>query len=138
MLDGEGALTVSGTGEMRDFSYNSIPWGNTIKNVIICDGVTFIGDYAFSDCTGLTSITIPDSVTSIDTWAFDSCDGISDVYYSGSKSEWEAIDIYDYNECLTNTAIHFNSTGPDDSGNSLFQVRMARSTITAVTTTYTA
>ena len=34
-------------------------------NVVIPDGVTSIGDYAFNRCTNLTSITIPDSVTSI-------------------------------------------------------------------------
>ncbi len=34
-------------------------------NVVIPDGVTSIGDYAFNRCANLTSITIPDSVTSI-------------------------------------------------------------------------
>ena len=35
--------------------------------------VTSIGDFAFDDCTGLTSITIPDSVTSIGRAAFEHC-----------------------------------------------------------------
>ena len=51
------------------------------KNSIIpTDGsVTSIGEYAFSDCTGLTSITIPDSVTSIGICAFQSCTGLTSV-----------------------------------------------------------
>lgn len=43
---------------------------SSIKEVIIGDEVTSIGDYAFSDCTGLTSITIPNSVTDIGSSAF--------------------------------------------------------------------
>ena len=35
--------------------------------------VTSIGDYAFDDCTGLTSVTIPSSVTSIGELAFSCC-----------------------------------------------------------------
>lgn len=42
-------------------------------DVIIPDGVTKIGDNAFSGCSSLTSVTIPDSVTEIGTYAFDVC-----------------------------------------------------------------
>ena len=39
-------------------------------NVVIPDGVTTIGDYAFWNCSSLASITLPDSVTTIGNWAF--------------------------------------------------------------------
>lgn len=44
---------------------------------IIPDSVTSIGDWAFSDCRGLTSITIPDSMTSIGSFAFEDCNGLT-------------------------------------------------------------
>lgn len=42
-------------------------------NTVIPNNVTKIGDYAFSDCVGLTSINIPNTVTSIGNGAFDGC-----------------------------------------------------------------
>ena len=54
--------------------------GELITELVIPDGVTSIGNYAFSSCNGLTSVTIPDSVTSIGSSAFLSCNGLTSVY----------------------------------------------------------
>ena len=75
-------LTIFGTGAMNIYDFlNLAPWyGNAnINTVVIKDGVTSIGDYAFYECTGLTSVTIPCSVTSIGNWAFQSCTGLTSV-----------------------------------------------------------
>jgi hypothetical protein len=44
--------------------------GNSLTNIIIPTSVTSIGDYVFSDCTGLTNITIPNSVIHVGEGAF--------------------------------------------------------------------
>ena len=76
-------LTISGTGAMADYTYNSYaPWSNyclSIQSVIIRDGVTSIGDDAFTYCYSLTSITIPNSVTSIGNQAFYKCSSLTSV-----------------------------------------------------------
>ena len=75
-------LTISGEGNMANCSWNTKPWHsyeNEMTKVIIEDGVTSIGDYAFKDCSGLTSITIPNSVTSIGDYAFMNCSGLISV-----------------------------------------------------------
>ena len=46
--------------------------------------VTSIGDYAFSRCSGLTSITISNSVTSIGSGAFYSCRGLTSITFPNS------------------------------------------------------
>ena len=47
--------------------------GSLVTDLVIPEGVTAIGDYAFSHCRSLTSVAIPDSVTSIGYRAFDHC-----------------------------------------------------------------
>lgn len=82
-----------------------------LNSISIPDSVTRIGGYAFRYCSNLTSIIIPDSVTSIGEEAFYKCDGLTDVYYGGTETQWQAIEIDKYNDSLTNAAIHY--TGGD-------------------------
>lgn len=63
-------------------SSGSTPWGaycGKIKRIVIEDGVTSIGDWAFSNCSKLTSVAIPDGITSIGKCAFDRCSKLSSV-----------------------------------------------------------
>ena len=83
-----------------------------LTGVTIPYSVTSIGNSAFGLCDGLTSITIPSSVMSIGAWAFECCDNLNDVYYSGSKYDWNNIEIQEGNDFLLNATIHYNSTGP--------------------------
>ena len=82
-LDDSGNLTISGAGAMADYTYPSeVPWNSqvsTIKKVIIENGVTSIGVYAFYDCKALENITIPSSVTSIGKTSFNSCYALTDI-----------------------------------------------------------
>ncbi len=70
-----GKMTISGSGPMSNYGYNSLPWNNyleTIQRVIIEDGVTSICSFAFDSCTNLYEIILPDSVTEIGAAAFQS------------------------------------------------------------------
>ncbi len=138
-LTEDGTLTVSGTGAMEDYSDKSAQgWyghADAINSVIISDGITHIGNrafsgcsalteitisnsvtnigkFAFDDCKALTEITIPDNVTSIGSYAFSGCYNLSDVYYGGSQNDWSKIEIDGCNNCLTNARIHFNPAMP--------------------------
>ncbi|MBR4973470.1 MAG: leucine-rich repeat domain-containing protein, partial [Clostridia bacterium] len=73
-------LTISGNGKMEDYKYSSLlPWGTSITSVVIENGVTSIGHYAFYKCTSLTSINIPNSVTSIGDRAFRECTSLTSI-----------------------------------------------------------
>ena len=94
-LDSTGKLTISGTGEMPEFDGScSAPWyvdWNSIKKVVIEDGVTSISDWAFSYCISLTSITIPDSVISIGESAFDSCSVLTEINVDENNNYYSSV-----------------------------------------------
>ena len=74
-----GVLTITGKGIMKDYTSWS-PWiYDSVKRVIIADGVTTIGDNAFNGCSSLTSVTIPNSVTIIGWNAFSGCSSLTSV-----------------------------------------------------------
>jgi len=78
-----GTLTISGTGEMKDYNSGaSMPWYNersSITNIIIEDGVTSIESYAFYDSQNLRSITIPNSVNYIADDVFWLCTSLTEI-----------------------------------------------------------
>ena len=62
-----------------------------LTSVIIPDSVISIGQYAFGYCDGLTSVTIGSNVTSIADYAFSGCSELKEIYFKGSKTQWNTI-----------------------------------------------
>ena len=56
-----------------------------LTSVTIPNSVTSIGNYAFFNCSGLTSVTIPNSVTTIGEFAFAYCSGLTSVIFNAEK-----------------------------------------------------
>ena len=68
-----GRLTISGTGAVEDCVYGGMPWfeyTDKIKSVVIEDGVTGVGVYAFCNCSNLTDVVLPDSLSEIANGSF--------------------------------------------------------------------
>ena len=79
----DGVLTISGSGDMTDYAFdNRSPWDGKrlyISSVVIENGVTSIGDYAFYGCHSLTSVIIPEGVTRIGEHGFYYCDKLDKI-----------------------------------------------------------
>ena len=69
-------LRIRGTGEMDSYPYNGAPWYDqreTIRKVVVEEGVTAIGNYAFFECGTLTEAELPQSLRRIREMAFGYC-----------------------------------------------------------------
>ncbi len=79
----------------------------SLTELVIPDKVTRIGEVAFQACAGLTSITIPAGMREIEDSAFIRCRNLQDVYYGGTKAQWDRIQIEpNGNQKLLNAALH--------------------------------
>ena len=68
------SLSIPGSVTYMNFRGNDI-----IKSVVIQEGVTRIGDYAFEGCTNLTSVSLPSTLETIEGGAFDSCSSLESL-----------------------------------------------------------
>ena len=115
-------LTISGMGEMEDYFYTYsdlppapwFPYQEEIQAVVIEDGVTSIGNYAFYDCSALTQVTIPNSVTSIGYEAFSGCNGLATITIPNSvisirSSAFYGTALYDNAGNWTNNVLYIDN-----------------------------
>ncbi len=118
---------------VTSIGYCSFDNCNVLSSVKLGTGLKTLGEWAFADCWALKSITIPDGVTEIKYGAFMKCEALgsvtlgtglqkivecafadcnklTDVYYKGSETQWNAIEITDYgNESLLYASMHYNA-----------------------------
>ena len=83
--------------------------GQKIQDMVIPDGTTQIGNYAFLGQKSIYTVTVPASVTAIGNYAFARCEGITDVYYLGTETQWNQISIGSDNYWLLEADLHFTN-----------------------------
>ena len=90
-----------------DDSYR--PWNNyakKISKIVVKEGVTSIGSYAFWACTALKSITIPSGVTDIFASTFELCYSLETIIFTGTIEQWSAITFgKDWNKDIVATEV---------------------------------
>ena len=123
-----GTLTIQGTGEMKNYNFTLTPWRSyrsDILMVIIKDGVTSIGNYAFFDCSALSFVSIPNSVTSIGANAFLGCTSLTAVEISDNVT---SIGNSAFRDCTGLTSVTIGS-GVKKIGNFAFSCGVNLSSI---------
>ena len=79
---------------------------HSLTSVILPPQITVIDEGTFAYCAALETVVIPSGVTNIDKFAFDKCKNLRNVYYTGTKAEWESIRVGCGNEYLRQATLH--------------------------------
>ena len=98
---GKYILSISGEGEMQNYNNTSMPWVNYIADITaitVSEGVTYVGNSAFSGCVNLVSVSLPKSVTAIGARAFFNCEKLTSVDISNDVT---SIGAYAFKGCLS-------------------------------------
>lgn len=106
-----GTLTITGSGDMTDFTESELaPWYKLREQIIrvsLPDGLTSIGQLAFYDCDNLSTVTLPDTVTRVGNYAFMNCTNLQIVRLgSGVKTIEEAA----FSDCYSLASLSLPTT----------------------------
>ena len=101
------SITVKSPGNETYPYGSSICPQESLQTLVLSEGLTKIGSWAFADTPELKEVYLPKSLTEIDSCAF-LRSGITKVYYAGSEDEWKAINVKSSNEPLSDAEIVYN------------------------------
>ena len=117
--DDQKTLTITGTGPMADYdekpSSKWPPWtdySQTVKTVVIDEGVTSIGDYGFVFMDVLEEVHIPSTVTSIGYRAFYQCPSLSSIVVADDNQHFASDDGVLFNHDYTTLVCFPPMKGP--------------------------
>lgn len=83
-IDSAGTLTIVGYGEMPDYDDVRPPWYSqaaSIRKIVVQEGITELGDWAFADCTELQSVSLPqNTLREIGEYVFNGCAKLTALY----------------------------------------------------------
>lgn len=99
-ISADHVLTISGTGNMPDYKETvNAPWysyRSQINSIVVEDGVTGLGSYAFYQLTGAASVSLPDSLETMGGYCFYGCSALKTIAVPEGVS---AIPVYAFAEC---------------------------------------
>ena len=108
-----GTLTIpNSVTSIGDYAFSGC---SGLTSVTIPNSVTRIREYAFSGCSGLTSVTIPNSVTSIGQYTFKGCSGLTSVTIGSGVT---SIGVFAFSDCTGLSTVDFNATNCTSLGSS--------------------
>ena len=104
-LEKNGTLTITGTGKMPDFPNIGAPWYpyiDSITKIVLEEGITTVGSYAFVRCKNTASVVFPSTLKEIHTYGFDNCRSLKELNLPYGL---QRIDRCAFSECVALTRV---------------------------------
>ncbi len=91
---------------VKNYSDSIFEGCTSLTSIAITPEATRIGHSAFRNCTALKSIEIPSTMKNVWTNAFNGCSSLTNVYFNGTETKWNNIEIASGNDPLLNATLH--------------------------------
>ncbi len=107
-FDADRTLTVSGTGNMGDFTFNEAPWAEFcpyILRAVVSEGITAVGAYAFEGAVSLESAELPEGLTRLGFKAFYGCKSLGEITIPAGV---ETLPSYAFAKCESLGSVTFS------------------------------
>lgn len=90
-----------------------------LEEIVLSEGLEYIGEEAFMSCTKVSSIVIPKSIKTICANIFSSSSNLTKVYYAGTLEKFAKIELYssNYQFLTVATRYYYSETEPTDTTN---------------------
>ena len=105
---GNGMSSIRIPDQIRWIDSGAFSYCTSLQEIVLPSKLDRIEDHLFYGDTSLSSVTIPASVVSIGDSAFYDCHETPDIYYQGTREQWNQIDIEEHNYYLMASTIHFS------------------------------
>ena len=109
-LDKDGALTISGTGDMYNYTSTTLPWktyNKIITSIVIENGIECIGDYDFYGLSALETLELPNSILEIGQYAFFQCINLKSCLIPKGA---EFINSFAFSDCSSLETLQVSNT----------------------------
>ena len=80
-----------------------------LQNIVFPAAMTEVPRGLLRGCTGLRRVTLQGAVTAVGNGAFAGCDALADVYFTGTRAQWDAVAVGANNARLTAAAVHLSA-----------------------------
>lgn len=101
VLDGDtGTLTVAGKGAIPSYRFSRAPWyeyRESVKRIVVGEGITEVGERAFYWSTNCTSVTLPDSLIAIREYGFNNLRALQNITL---PKNLKIIEFCGFSECV--------------------------------------
>jgi len=106
VLDGDtGTLTVAGKGAIPSYRFSYAPWYDyreSVKDIVVSEGITEVGERAFYWCTNCTSVSLPDSLVAIREYGFNNLRALQTITLPPNL---KTLEFCAFSECAALTSI---------------------------------
>ena len=99
--------SLTTTSVLKEIGARAFMFCINLEEVNLADGIETIGDAAFRGCNAFTTFNIPGTVKYVGYKAFAECAALTDIYYDGTKAQWNALPNIGMAGIAKSVTIHF-------------------------------